>query len=56
MSDTLNNEPNTVGILPRHWKVGNSRFVYTIPDVPVLAVVREEPQGAIQEVLACLQK
>ena len=56
MSDTLNNEPNTVGILPRHWKAGNSRFVYTIPDVPVLAVVREEPQGAIQEVLACLQK
>ena len=56
MSDTLNNEPNTVGILPRHWKVGDSRFVYTIPDVPVLALVNEEPQGAIQEIIACLQK
>ena len=56
MSDTLNNEPNTVGILPRHWKVGDSRFVYTIPDVPMLALVNEEPQGVIQEIIACLQK
>ncbi len=56
MSDTLNNEPNTVGILPRHWKAGDSRFVYTIPDVPVLAIVIEEPQGAIQTIIACLQK
>ena len=56
MSDTLNNESNTVGILPRHWKAGESRFVYTVPDVPVLAVVREEPRGAIQEIISCLQK
>jgi len=56
MSDTLNNEPNTVGILPRHWKAGDSRFVYTIPDVPVLAIINEEPQGATQAIIACLQK
>ena len=56
MSDTLNNQANTVGILPRHWKVGDSRFVYTIPDVPVLALVNEEPQGGIQAIIACLQK
>ena len=56
MSDTLNNEPNAVGILPRHWKVGDSRIVYTIPDVPVLVVVREEPQGAVQKILSCMQK
>lgn len=56
MSDILNNEQNTVGILPRHWKVGDSRFVFTIPDVPVLAVMREEPQGMFQELVACLQK
>jgi hypothetical protein len=56
MSDTLNNEPNTVGILPRRWKAGDSRFVYTIPDVPVLAIVSEEPQGAMRAILACLQK
>jgi hypothetical protein len=56
MSDTINNEPNTVGFLPRHWKVGDSRFIFTIPDVPVLAIVTEQPQGAIQEIIACLQK
>jgi len=56
MSDTLNNEPNSVGILPRHWKAGDSRVVYTIPDVPVLALVGEDPQGAIQEIIACIQK
>lgn len=56
MSDTLNNTPNTVGILPRHWKVGDSRFVYTISDVPVLALTDEEPQGAIQTIIDCLQK
>jgi len=55
MSDTLNNEPNTVGILPRHWKAGDSRVIYTIPDVPVLAIATEEPQGAIRAVIACLQ-
>ena len=56
MSDTLNNQPNTVGILPRRWKAGDSRFVYTIPEVPVLAIVNEEPRGEIQAIIACLQK
>jgi hypothetical protein len=56
MSDTLVNEPSTVGILPKHWKVGDSRFVFTIPNVPVLALTRSEPQGVIKELIACLQK
>jgi len=56
MSDTLNNQPNTVGILSRHWKAGDSRIVYTIPDVPVLAIANEEPQGEMQAIIACLQK
>jgi phosphate transport system substrate-binding protein len=56
MSDTLNNEPNSVGILPRRWRAGDARFIYTIPDVPVLALVTSAPQGAIQAIIACLQK
>lgn len=56
MSDMLDNEPNTVGILPRHWKAGDSRFVFSIPDVPVLAIVKKEPEGEIQALVACLQK
>jgi len=56
MSETLVNESNTVGILPRHWKVGDSRFVFTIPNIPVLALTRSEPQGVIKELISCLQK
>ena len=56
MSDKLNTEPNTVGILPRHWKAGNSRFVFSIPDVPVLAIANDEPQEGIQAIIACLQR
>ena len=56
MSDVLNNESNTVGILPRHWKMGSVREIYSVGTVPVLAIVKEEPQGAIQSLIACLQK
>jgi hypothetical protein len=56
MSDTLVNETNTVGILPRHWKVGDVRDVFTVATVPVLAIPSAEPQGVIKELIACLQK
>lgn len=56
MSDVLINEANTLGILPTRWKAGDARFVYTIPDVPVLALLEQEPQGAIQAMIACLQE
>jgi hypothetical protein len=56
MSDTLNGEKNVVGILPRHWKAGSARDVFTVAEVPVLAIVKEEPHGAIKALLTCLQK
>ena len=56
MSDTLVNEPNTVGILPRHWKAGDSREVLSVGTVPVLAITPEEPQGIVKQLIACLQK
>jgi len=55
MSDTLVNESNTVGILPRHWKVGDSREVFTVATAPVLAITNSEPQGVIKDLLSCLQ-
>jgi hypothetical protein len=55
MSDVLNAESNSVGILPRHWKSGNSREVFSAGPIPVLAVTRQEPQGAVATLLACLQ-
>jgi len=56
MSDVLVNEINSAGILPYHWKMGDVRDVFTISDIPVLAILTSEPQSATQEVLSCLQK
>jgi hypothetical protein len=56
MSDTLVNESNSVGILPRHWKAGDVREVYSAAVVPVLVLTKTEPQGAINQLIGCLQK
>jgi hypothetical protein len=56
MSDTLVNEPNTVGILPRHWKAGDAREVLSAGTVPVLAITPTEPQDKLKQLIACLQK
>jgi hypothetical protein len=55
MSDALVNQPNAVGILPRRWKTGDVRDVYLVATVPVLAITPAEPQGAVNELIACLQ-
>ncbi len=56
MSDMLVNESNAVGILPRHWKAGDVREVFTVATVPVLTLTSSEPQGVIRELIACLQR
>jgi hypothetical protein len=56
MSNTLNNEKKAIGLLGRHWKTGTAREVFSLPDLPVLAITAAEPQGAVKEILACLQK
>jgi len=55
MSDILNSESSAVGILPKHRVTGNVREVYSVGNVPVLAITNEEPQGVVIELLACLQ-
>ena len=56
MSAALNKESNALGILPRHWLIGSLREIYSVGTVPVLAVVKAEPQGAVKTLIACLQK
>ncbi len=56
MSDTLVNEANTVGILPRHWKAGDAREIFSVGTVPVLALTNAEPRGVVKDLIACLQK
>ena len=55
MSDVMNSESNAVGILPRHWKAGDVREVYSVATVPVLAITQNEPQGAVNQIIGCLQ-
>ncbi len=55
MSDVLNAESNAVGILPRHWKAGDVRDVYSVAKVPVLAIMQAEPQGVVNQLIGCLQ-
>ncbi len=55
MSEALSNNPNAVGLLPRRWLTSNLRALFVIPNVPVLALVENEPQGALRALLACLQ-
>ena len=56
MAEALVNEANALGILPRRWKAGDAREVFLVATVPVLAITDSEPQGVMQELLACLQK
>jgi hypothetical protein len=55
MSDTLNAESNAVGVLPRHWKIGSPREVFSAGTVPVLAITNEHASETVMQLVACLQ-
>ncbi|MBK8781262.1 MAG: hypothetical protein IPO22_05565 [Anaerolineales bacterium] len=55
MSDVLNSESNSVGILPKHWKTGNIREVYSAGTAPVLALTKQEPMAGVVSLISCLQ-
>jgi phosphate transport system substrate-binding protein len=56
MAKAIAHDVNAVGILTRHLNTANVSTVYTVPSVPVLVLTPAEPQGLVQELLACLQK
>ncbi|MBI5295853.1 MAG: hypothetical protein HY869_10280 [Chloroflexi bacterium] len=55
MAEALN-APGAVGILPGDWVNSNLRSIYSLGSVPVLAIMEVEPQGALKDLIACLQK
>jgi hypothetical protein len=55
MSDVLTSDPAAIGILPRQSVTGDMREVFSAGSVPVLAITKEEPQGAVGELISCLQ-
>lgn len=56
MSDELLSQPNAVGILLRRLMTDDLREVYPIAKVPVLALAKSEPQGAVNQLIGCLQE
>lgn len=56
MSDVINSESSAVGILPRHWRMGSPRDVFSAGVVPVLAITKQEPQGVVTDLISCLQR
>jgi hypothetical protein len=55
MIDVLKSETAAIGILPRHAMMSDLREVYSAGTVPVLAVTKSEPQGAVVDLISCLQ-
>ncbi len=55
MSDAVGSRPGAVGFLPRRWKAGNTNSVLTIASVPVLAISDSIPEGAVRQLIGCLQ-
>ena len=56
MIQAVAKDANAVGILTRGWKAENVNDVYSVATVPVLVLTPSEPQGALAELIACLQK
>lgn len=56
MSDSITGNPGSIGILTRRLKADNTQDVLDVTSAPVLAITKSEPQGAIKELIACLQK
>lgn len=55
MSRAIANDPSAIGILSRRWKTENLADVYVAASAPILAITPSEPQGAVKDLLACLQ-
>ena len=55
MSDSVGSTPGSIGVLPRRWKAGNTNAVLVVTSAPVLATVASPPQGAIRDLISCLQ-
>ncbi len=55
MSDSVGATPGAIGFLPRRWKAGNTEAVFTLPSIPILALASSPPQGALRNLIACMQ-
>lgn len=55
MSNFVETVSGSVGVVTRRWKSGNAPEIFFVAAAPVLAMVKSEPQGAVKDLLGCLQ-
>lgn len=55
MIEAINADSHAIGFIPRRWKMGDVREVYSLGAYPILAVTQAEPQGAVRALISCLQ-
>lgn len=56
MASAISQDPQSAGLITRSLLPPGLKSVYTIPNIPVLALVKSEPQGLLKSMLSCLQK
>jgi hypothetical protein len=58
MLEALESDRQAIGILPLTWsmKMNGSAGLYHVATAPVLAITRSQPSGAVEQMIACLQK
>lgn len=61
MLESVASDPGAIGVLPRSWLTNDVQAIQIDPELqvsvrkPLLALTPSEPQGAIKELIACLQ-
>jgi len=56
MSDSVANNADSIGFLPRSLVTNSVKDIYKIASMPVLAITKVQPQGTVNDLIACLQK
>ncbi len=56
LSDAVGSLPGSIGVLPKRLETGNTRVALVLPSIPVLAIVRTDPQGGLRDLLSCVQQ
>jgi len=56
MTNSVETVAGSVGVVTRRWKSGNTPEVLSVAAAPVLAITKSQPEGAVKELLSCLQE
>ena len=55
MVEAVSDSPGALGVLPAAWLTDGLKSVFTLGEMPVLALTEGVPQGKMRELIGCLQ-